>query len=721
MLTPLKILILDSNPTQALEIERFLKKDGLLFQSKVIDKKVNFIRQLKYFKPDLILSDNCWAEFNAEEAIQLARMIIPEIPFILITDKDSKKYALNSLKIGVDNYIFKNRLTRLPMAIEMALKKFNNTKTLHQTKNKLLDSESRYRSMVERISDGFFSLDNHWNFVYANTHTAEIFKHPVNELIGKNIWKLFPQMINSPFYRAYHKAIKTQKNIFIEDYSSFLNKWIEAHIYPSPEGLVIYFLDVTRERSHKLKIKKTQEEYNNMIERVTDSFMSLDRNFNFNFINKRASEKLHIKKAAIIGKNIWTISPDLFNSPTYDAFKKAMKEQIYISNIDYTPSLGIWHENHIYPSPDGLSVFMSDITDKKKNEIAVKESDELRTLIMSAAPDAIICLDKNNTIIFWNKQAIHLFGWNFDEIKDKKIFEMILPLKYRARFQKELNQYLNTSRKTALKKTIELTAQNKNSKEFPIELFTTYIQPENSNSFFCIFIRDISERKVMENKLIVQEKETALQIADAVIEAQEKERNLIGQELHDNINQILAGTNILLQMAANSTSSNNEKINGWLEKSIINIDSAIKENRKLAHELIIPDIKKESLQELLAMLTKDMLIAAGIQVKIQTDEFKDIHLNEKQKLILYRIAQEQCSNIIKHAKATEVNILLRETDKSIEMSITDNGQGMNAKNKIAGIGLKNIRNRVSIYHGKITIKTEPNKGFTLFVKMPLEI
>ena len=133
MLTPLKILILDSNPTQALEIERFLKKDGLLFQSKVIDKKVNFIRQLKYFKPDLILSDNCWAEFNAEEAIQLARMIIPEIPFILITDKDSKKYALNSLKIGVDNYIFKNRLTRLPMAIEMALKKFNNTKTLHQT------------------------------------------------------------------------------------------------------------------------------------------------------------------------------------------------------------------------------------------------------------------------------------------------------------------------------------------------------------------------------------------------------------------------------------------------------------------------------------------------------------------------------------------------------------------------------------------------------------
>ncbi|MFZ4771378.1 MAG: PAS domain-containing protein, partial [Ferruginibacter sp.] len=275
MLTPLKILILDSNPAQALEIERFLKKVGLLFKSKVIDKKVNFIRQLKYFKPDLILSDNCWAEFNAEEAIQLARLIIPEIPFILITDNDSKKYAINSLKIGVDNYIFKNRLTRLPMAIESAIKKSNDTKRLQRTEIKLLDSEARYRSMVERISDGFFSLDNHWNFVYANKHTAEIFKHPVSVLLGKNIWELFPQMINSPFYRAYHKAQKTQKNIFIEDFSVFLNKWIEAHIYPSPEGLVVYFLDVTRERSHKLKIKKTQEEYNNMIERVTDSFISL--------------------------------------------------------------------------------------------------------------------------------------------------------------------------------------------------------------------------------------------------------------------------------------------------------------------------------------------------------------------------------------------------------------------------------------------------------------
>jgi signal transduction histidine kinase len=150
------------------------------------------------------------------------------------------------------------------------------------------------------------------------------------------------------------------------------------------------------------------------------------------------------------------------------------------------------------------------------------------------------------------------------------------------------------------------------------------------------------------------------------------------------------------------------------------IQQAIDENRKIAHALVAPDFETKILSEQIADLTDNMLKTSGIDVDINTTYLVESLLEEDQKLAIYRIAQEQCANIIKYAKAQLVDISLSTSDECFKMIIADDGMGMETNKPTKGIGLKNIKGRLSIFNGTVTIKSAPCKGFTLEITMPLK-
>jgi signal transduction histidine kinase len=114
-----------------------------------------------------------------------------------------------------------------------------------------------------------------------------------------------------------------------------------------------------------------------------------------------------------------------------------------------------------------------------------------------------------------------------------------------------------------------------------------------------------------------------------------------------------------------------------------------------------------------------MLGVSGIKTAITARGFDEDLLDNERKINLYRIAQEQCTNIVKYAKATEVTITISTSASIFNMSITDNGEGMDDSKKTEGIGLKNINGRLSIFNGASKIITSPGKGFTLEITIPL--
>lgn len=252
-------------------------------------------------------------------------------------------------------------------------------------------------------------------------------------------------------------------------------------------------------RTHELAESKNVLEQT--FERITDSFVSFDQNWNFTYVNKKAGEIFNRRPADLVGKNIWTEFPDAKQRPSYTALLQAMETQQYTYLETHHTEQDLWFENYIYPSPDGVSVFFRNISEKKRAEQQLKTSEEKTRLIMNSALDAIISIDEAGLITFWNPQAEQTFGWSAEEITGKSLTDTIIPPQYREMHQKGMELYRQTGKGPVLNKIIEISAVNRSGAEFPIELTIIPVRYNGSVSFTA-FIRDISLRKKAEEKIL---------------------------------------------------------------------------------------------------------------------------------------------------------------------------------------------------------------------------
>jgi PAS domain S-box-containing protein len=226
---------------------------------------------------------------------------------------------------------------------------------------------------------------------------------------------------------------------------------------------------------------------------------------------------------------------------------------------------------------------------------------------------------------------------------------------------------------------------------------------------------DISELRRLEKERLESKIEEQKKITLAMLAGQEKERNSIGIELHDNVNQILVGTKVLLSVVRD----NPERSAELAETCIENIALAIQENRKIAHELVTPNLVQDKLLKQISRLCDKMLHNAGFRTVINHKLFSENKMRDELKLAVYRVIQEQCTNIVKYAKGQQVVFTLSTIDKKFHMRIADDGQGMAQGKVTKGIGLQNIASRLSVFGGSASVETAPGKGFALIIQVPL--
>ncbi|HLX65411.1 MAG TPA: sensor histidine kinase, partial [Puia sp.] len=224
------------------------------------------------------------------------------------------------------------------------------------------------------------------------------------------------------------------------------------------------------------------------------------------------------------------------------------------------------------------------------------------------------------------------------------------------------------------------------------------------------------ERRRTEEELARQHDLQQKLVMETSIQVQEKEREQIGKELHDNINQILAAAKLYLDIAAKY---NDDTQVVALEKCSRNLNLAIEEIRQLSQSLVAPSLGGMGLDQALRKLLDNFPISASLRLDLDTSGYLDDIGDEGIKLTCYRIAQVQLNNIVKHSRAHNASIILNRTPGRLILLIRDDGMGFNPAKKTSGIGLRNIRNRVSYYNGTLEIDSAPGKGCTLTITIPL--
>jgi len=207
-----------------------------------------------------------------------------------------------------------------------------------------------------------------------------------------------------------------------------------------------------------------------------------------------------------------------------------------------------------------------------------------------------------------------------------------------------------------------------------------------------------------------------LQIANATTAANETTRSGIGQELHDNVNQLLGASNLYIDLAKKGGKDSELFLSRSSEYTL----TAIEEIRKLTRRLTTDILLNPGLCSAIENISRDTMELSPIQITCRLKTFHEKNVDAKLQLALLRILQEQLNNILKHARASKVIIRLSQTTRFITLSLSDNGVGFDSRKKSTGIGFDNIRSRALSFNGVATVVSQPGKGCTLTARFPFK-
>ena len=253
---------------------------------------------------------------------------------------------------------------------------------------------SQIESTLNQISDGFVSLDNDWCYTYVNKKAGEFLGRSPESLIGKYIWTEFPKGVDLPFYHAYHKAVKTQQTQYLTEYYEAFDKWIENRIYPTPDGLSIYFTDFTERKTAEIALKESEKYLDNIIDNIGDPVFVKDSESHLLLVNNAFCKIFNVTRKDVIGKTLAENVPP----EERESFLQIDKEVILtgVENVNEETLSLIGKETQIistkktrFVDSNGTKFLIGvirDITERKKAEIELekhrtnlKELVELRT------------------------------------------------------------------------------------------------------------------------------------------------------------------------------------------------------------------------------------------------------------------------------------------------------------------------------------------------------
>lgn len=345
---------------------------------------------------------------------------------------------------------------------------------------------------------------------------------------------------------------------------------------------------------------------------------------------------------------------------------------------------------------------------KLKQEIELKNAYEEDLLVSNrkfqglfeGSRDGVLLLNSKAHIIEANQAAIEMSGYSLDELKSTNIFGLVEE-SFRAeamnRFEKNMEGELQPG-------MFEMGMVSKSGKVVPVETNSNIILADDEIMVLST-VRDISYRKLAENEKF-----------NAALAAEERERERFSKDLHDDLGPVFSTLNLYLQTLSKKESDESKKeiLNSLSEI----VDSAVKHVREISHNLSPYLLRDAGLVEAMRTHLKKFSIN-GVDAQVETENQTGIPIPHPIEIVIYRVFLELLNNTIKHAHATKIRIQLTCFAKEVIFNYSDNGKGFDvAHQKNAGIGLKNIENRVRALNGTLRFQRE-SSGMTAVVKIPL--
>jgi PAS domain S-box-containing protein len=273
----------------------------------------------------------------------------------------------------------------------------------------LRDSEQRFRLLLDSTAEAIIGEDLEGNCTFCNPASARLLGYDhAGELLGKNVHAMMhhtrPDGTPFPIESCpIHRAMQTGQYIHTDDVvfwkkngTSFAAECWSHPMFEDGKsaGAVVSFLDITERKRGQEKLVAAHRRTTTILESISDGFNTFDREWRYTYVNAAAAKMVGKAREELLGKNLWELWPHASDSPFGVAYRRAVAENVPLQVEAFYPEpLNAWFEVRCYPSPEGLALFFTDTTERKRTEEAIRflNSDlERRVALRTAELEAAV-------------------------------------------------------------------------------------------------------------------------------------------------------------------------------------------------------------------------------------------------------------------------------------------------------------------------------------------
>jgi len=598
----------------------------------------------------------------------------------------------------------------------------------------LKKSEANLQTMFENTDTAYVLMDNSFRVVTYNQKAVDFIGQVLHHKIQAedDFAGYFAPDRRTALLEWMNKVVKG-KHIHYEiayPREEGTLAWYFVRMFPTSNdgkeilGIMIAVSDITERKLTEQKLQRTVEQLTYHINNTPLAVIEWDKDLRVIQWSKRAEEIFGWGAAEALGRpmNDYIVYKDDVElvKRTVEDLWLGKSNQNLNQNRNYTKDNNIlhceWYNSLLRDENGNVQTILSlvrDVTEIRNAEEELRRSFKMISDYKIALDESSIVgiTDPQGLFTYVNDNFCNISGFTKEELlgKDHRI------LNSGAHSGEFMNEKWNKISGGKIWRG-EISNRTKQGSNFWVdETIIPFLDENGYPVQFMSISNDITQKKLMEKEILDQKVEEQKKITRAVIQAQEKERNKMGQELHDNVNQILASTRMFLSVALNSEEFRRDLVEG----STGMLDNAIQEIRLLSKNQITPQ-GKLGLRELIQLLTDSLNETSTLKTTFEyqaSQESSEIETDLK--LNVYRIIQEQLNNILKHAEASQVGILLQSDSSKIRISVCDDGKGFDPLQNRKGIGITNMINRVESFNGEFTIHSAPGKGCQLTICIPV--
>jgi two-component system NtrC family sensor kinase len=373
-----------------------------------------------------------------------------------------------------------------------------------QLEEALKEREEKYRELADSITDVFFAMDEHLRYTYWNKASEILTGIRAEDAVGKSLREIFPDMPGvRRAEKMYCKVLKTQQpQTFVNETDIGGRHYIfEISAYPTQDGISVFVRDITEHKLAEERLKESEQRYRLLFENSPDCIAQIDREGRYLAANPAVSKSLGVPLEELNGKLVSKVVPREVAQHRVRMLKKALDE--WQTQTFEDERAGRYFHHIIIPTKisdqkEGVQVITRDITERKKMEEALRQSEEKYRVLFDNAVIGMVVLDAETMkVVMVNQAALNIFGFSsVDEAIVLNPLEFIVPEDRKRALENTTKDLFEQD----LRRTYEFRAVTKDGREIWISTTSARIIHEGRLAGLVAFA-DITERKGMEEAL----------------------------------------------------------------------------------------------------------------------------------------------------------------------------------------------------------------------------